>query len=465
MPRKFDAAVIGSGPGGYVAAVRAAQLGLKTVCVEKNQTLGGTCLNVGCIPSKALLQSSEHYEWLKKHSQEHGILAKDISLDFSKMSQRKNQIVKGLVDSIAALFKKNGIEPILGTAKFLDSRTILVEGEKGQQQIEADNVILATGSEPITLPFLPFDEKVVLSSTGALALPHVPKKMTVIGAGVIGVELASVFQRLGSQVVLIEMLDIICPAMDPAISRMLLQVLRKQGLEFHLESKVTKAKVDSNNATLTYIENGQENSITSDVVLVAVGRRPYTQGLDLAKAGITPDSKGFVKVDGLFRTSAKNVYAIGDLIDGPMLAHRASEEGIAVAEIIAGHAPHLNYMAIPNVIYTSPEVAAVGMTEPEAKASGWQLKIGNCAFRGNPRARCSGEIEGAVKIIGEASSGRLVGLHILGAHASEMIGEGVIAIEKRATLEEIAQAPHAHPTMTEAIKEAALNALGRAIHF
>ena len=463
--KQYDVAVIGSGPGGYVAAIRCAQLGFKTVCIERENTLGGTCLNVGCIPSKALLQSTEYYEWLKKDAKEQGIEAKEVSFNFVQMMQRKGKVVEQSVKGVAGLFQKNQITWVQGTAHLQSQHMIEVDDGKEKHVIEAENIILATGSEPIPLPFLPFDEKRVISSTGALALNEVPKKMLVIGAGVIGVELASVYNRLGTQVVIVEMLDRITPAMDQAISKLLLQVLKKQGLEFHLSSKVTKAQVSADSVALTFVEDGKEVNMTADVVLVAVGRRPYTKSLGLAEIGIEMTPKGFVSVDGNFRTNISTIYAIGDIVDGPMLAHRASEEGMAVAEILAGQSPHVNYLAIPNVIYTHPEVAALGLTEAEAREMGLDVKVGTCLFRANPRARCSGYTEGLVKIIGEANTGRLLGMHIMGPHASEMIGEGVLAMVKGATLEEIANASHAHPTLTEAIKEAALNSLGRAIHF
>jgi dihydrolipoamide dehydrogenase len=460
MEKKYDVAVIGGGPGGYVAAIRAAQLGFKTVCIDKRKTLGGTCLNVGCIPSKALLQSTEYYDWLMKSSKEHGIHVKEHALDFNQMMDRKAQVVKGLVDGVAFLLKKNKVEWIEGEASFSSPKTLQVN----QQTIEADHFILATGSDSIALPFLPFDEKNVLSSTGALSLPTIPKKMLVIGAGVIGVELASVYRRLGTEIVIIEMLDRICPAMDEAVSKMLLQILKKQGMTFHLGAKVTQANVQEKSVTLSVQIDNRQEQLEGDVVLVAVGRKPYSGGLNLKEIGLQVDARGFVQVNDRFQTNLPHIYAIGDLIDGVMLAHRASEEGLVVAEIMAGRAPHLNYMAIPNIIYTHPEVAAVGLTEEEAKAAGLEVIIGKSLFRGNARARCAGETEGMVKVIGDKKSDRLMGLHIIGAHASELIAEGVIAIEKRATLEEIAHASHGHPTLTEAIHEAVLDALGRPLN-
>lgn len=465
MDAEFDVVVIGSGPGGYVAAIRAAQLGLKTACIEKDKDLGGTCLNVGCIPSKALLHSTEYYDWILKKAQENGLIVEGTKVDFSKMMTRKREIVKSHVDGIDGLFKKNKVERILGTARLVSPHEIEVTNETEKKRIQTKNIILATGSESIPLPFAPFDEKKIISSTGALSLPTIPKKMVVVGAGVVGVELASVYNRLGTKVVIIEMLEKICPAMDQAISRTLLQILKKQGLEFHLGSKVAQIQEKGKGLSVTFEEAGKKEEIETDVVLVAVGRRPYTKNLGLGELGIETTPQGFIKVDGNFHTAVPTIYAIGDVIEGAMLAHRASEEGIAVAEIIAGIMPHINYLAIPNVIYTHPEVAALGFTEEEAKQAGMSLKIGSCLFRANSRARSTGEMEGLVKVIGDAESDRLLGIHILGAHASEMIGLGVMGIEKKMTITEMANACYAHPSMSEAIKEALLNALGRAIHF
>lgn len=457
---QYDLVVIGSGPGGYVAAVRAAQLGFKTACVEKEHTLGGTCLNVGCIPSKALLQSTEYYATMRHQGKELGLEFEGLSYEFSQMMKRKEEVVKGLTGSVDQLFKKNKVERIEGTAQFLNPQTL----EVGKRQITAKYFLIATGSEPIPLPFLPFDEKKVLSSTGALALPKVPQTMVVIGAGVIGVELASVYQRLGCDVTLVEMLDHICPTNDRAISRAFLQILKKQGLKFFLSAKVTEGKVHDKGVIVKFTYDTTEVTLDVDVVLVVVGRRPYTQGLGLDKAGVQLSPKGLIEVDSRFRTSQKHILAIGDVIDGPMLAHKASEEGVAAVELLAGLESHVNYTAIPNVIYTHPEVASVGLTENEAKEMGLIPQVGTVYFRGNARARCSDDTEGLVKIIGDQTSGRLIGLHIIGPHASELIAEGMIALEKKATLEDIARASHAHPTLSEAIKEAALTALQRPMH-
>ncbi len=462
--KEFDVVVIGSGPGGYVAAIRARQLGLKTACIEKEKTFGGTCLNVGCIPSKALLVSSEHVEFLREKAKEHGISCGNISFDFGRMMERKEQVVEGLVTSVAGLLKRNEVQAFQGTASFVSPHEIEVLSAAGKTRIYGKNFILATGSCPIELPFLRFDEKIVLSSTGALSLKRVPEKLLVIGAGVIGVELASVYQRLGAQVTIVEMLEAICPAMDGAVSRTLLRALTKQGISFHLGAEVLNANVSEKGVTLSVKTKEGNREFSGDRVLVSIGRRPYTEGLGLEKIGVEKTKKGFVAVDQNLRTSTSHIFAIGDLIDGPMLAHKASEEGVAAVELIAGLKPHVNYAAIPNVIYTHPEAAAIGFTEEEVKSLGVKYLAGSVSFKGNPRAKCSGDNEGLVKVIGEEKRGRLIGMHIIGPSASELIGEGMMAMEKRATLQEIASAPHAHPTLSEAIKEACLQALGRAVH-
>lgn len=455
-----DLVIIGSGPAGYVAAIRARQLGLSTTVVEKHSTFGGTCLNVGCIPSKALLQSSEHFAFIEHDAKEHGIKVKSPGIDFKQMMKRKEEVVESLVGGVAGLLQRNKVSTVKGTARFVSPQEIDVDGTK----IQAKHFLLATGSDSIELPFLPFDEKVVVSSTGALSLQQVPKKMIVIGAGVIGVELASVYNRLGSEVTIIEMLDRITPTMDNQIGKSFQQILTKQGLTFHLDSKVTDAKIDKKGVTLTATIEGKEQQLKADVVLVAIGRRPYTDGLGLEEVGVAKTDRGFVTVDGNFRTSVPNILAVGDIVDGPMLAHRASEEGIAAVESLAGLTSHINYMAIPNVIYTAPEVASVGLTEEEAKEMGLEVLKGVYPFKGNARARCVGETDGMVKVVGDKKSGKLLGLHIVGANASEMIGEGVVALEKRATVKELAYASHAHPTLSESIKEAALGAVDKPIH-
>lgn len=455
-----DLIVIGSGPAGYVAAIRASQLGLSVAIVEKYSTFGGTCLNVGCIPSKALLQSSEHFAFIEKHADEHGIQLKNATVDFSKMMKRKEEVVASLVGGIEGLLKRNKVKTVQGSARFVSPEEIEVNGKK----MRAKHFLIATGSKPIELPFLPFDEKVVVSSTGALSLPSVPKKMVVVGAGVIGVELASVYSRLGSEVAIVEMLDRITPAMDNQIGKIFQKILSAQGLTFHLGAQVTDAKVSKKGAELSVRIKGKESTLKADVVLVAIGRKPYSEGLGLEEIGIAKTKQGFIVVDGNFCTNHPNILAVGDIVDGPMLAHRASEEAVAAVESLAGKSSHINYMAIPNVIYTTPEVAAVGLTEEEGKEMGLELITGVFPFKGNARARCVGETEGVVKVIGEKNSGRLLGVHLVGANASEMIGEGVVAIEKRATVRELAYTSHAHPTLSEAIKEAALAACEKPIH-
>ncbi len=458
MDEKYDVAVIGSGPGGYVAALRAAQLGLKTVCIEKGPTFGGTCLNVGCIPSKALLQSSEYYSLFKEDGQMFGIMANDLSFDFDKMQQRKLKIVEELVAGISGLFKSHKVASKQGIAKFISPTRIAINRDGIIEELEASHFILATGSEPTELPFLPFDEKTIVSSTGALALPAPPKKMILIGAGVIGVELASVYNRLGTEVTIIEMLDRICPTMDHAVSKLLWQLLKKQGLNFHLNAKLLEGTPNKKGATLKVEIDGAQQSMDADVVLVAVGRRPFTKGLGLQEIGVMMSPRGEVTVDSSFRTNFPHIFAIGDIIEGPMLAHRASTEGIAVAEIIAGKTPRVNYMAIPNVIYTHPEVGAVGLTEKEALDKNLKITIGIAQFKANPRARCMGYSEGMVKVIAETQSRRIIGFHIVGHQASEMIAECSLAIDKKTTLDEFASLCHAHPTLSETIHEAVLNA-------
>lgn len=453
----YDVAVIGAGPGGYVAALRAAQLGLRTVCIEKDPTFGGTCLNVGCIPSKALLQSTEHYAFLRDEGNLHGILANELSFDFAQTQKRKSEIVQGLVAGISGLFKRTKVTTKHGVAKFVTPSRISILGADGVEELEARHYILATGSVPTQLPFLPFDEKWIVSSTGALNLEAPPKKMVVVGAGVIGVELASVYNRLGSEVTIIEMLDRICTPMDLGVSKMLLQLLKKQGLNFHLGAKLLKGEKKAEQVELSVEMEGKEQVLNADVVLVAVGRRPYTKGLGLADVGIALNGNGGVVVDANFKTNHPHVYAIGDIIEGPMLAHRASIEGIAVAEIIAGLHPRVNYMSIPSVVYTHPEMAAVGLTEQEAKQKGLQIKVGSSPFKANPRARCLGYSEGMIKVIAETVSRRIIGIHILGPQASELIAEAVLAIDRKATLEDLAALCHAHPTLSETLHEAVLN--------
>jgi len=452
----YDVAVIGAGPGGYIAALRAAELGLKTVCIEKEKSLGGTCLNIGCIPSKALLQATERFAFLKEKGEKIGINASGLSVDLAQMMRTKEEVVSGLTSGIEGLFKKAGVEWVKGEAAFDSPSSVTVAGK---ERIEAKHFILATGSEPIPLPFLPFDEKRILSSTGALSLPEAPKKMAVVGAGAIGLELASVYGRMGSEITVIEMLERACPGMDETVGKTVERALKNRGMRFFFSSKVTQGEVSEKGVLLTVEAGGEAKEIKADVVLVAIGRRPYTKGLNLKAAGLSLNDKGELPVNGSLQSEVKQIYAVGDMIDGPMLAHKASEEGAAAAELIAGRQAKVPYIAVPNVIYTHPEGASVGLTEEQAKEKGISLIKGSAYFKANPRARCQMETEGVVKILGEKNSGRLIGLHIVGPQASELIAVGTTALIGRATVKEIAAAPHAHPTLAEALKEAAQAAL------
>jgi len=460
MNKNCDVLVIGSGPGGYVAAIRAAQLGKNVLCVDKRKELGGTCLNIGCIPSKTLLHTTESYWKLLHHGQERGLETTGLSVNFSQMMTNKRKVISGFNAGIAGLFKKNKITHLCGQASFRGTHEVqLSTGET----ITFKEAILATGSEPIALPFLPFDEKRILSSTGALSLEAPPQKLLVIGAGVIGVELGSVYSRLGSEVLFIEFLDCICPALDHSLSKALQESLTRQGMQFYLSSKVIEATVQDSITLQVETPSGLQ-TFTGDAVLVAIGRKPYTAGLGLDTVGIATNPKGMVLVDRQFRTNLSHIFAIGDLIDGPMLAHKASEEGVAVAEIIAGKKPLVDYSTIPQVAYTYPEVAAVGFTEKETQALCLTIKTGVFPFKANSRAKCNDEDDGFVKIIADAASDEILGVHIIGAHASELIGEGVVAMQNRMTSQGLAETSHAHPTLSEAIKEAALAVNGRAIH-
>lgn len=457
---EFDVVVIGAGPGGYVAAIRAAQLGFKTACVEKRKELGGTCLNVGCIPSKSLLQSSEFYHHILTEAQNHGIAIQDLSFQFEKIMKRKQSVVSGFVQGIEGLFKKNKIHHFTGLGKLLDPHTIQV----GEKTLQSKNIILATGSEPIALPFLKFDEETVLSSTGALSLKKVPEKMLIVGAGIIGVELGSVYARLGTKVEFVEFLDHIIPSTDRALSKAMLKILQSQGMKFYLSHKVVSGKKTSKGIELSVESSEGSRTLSGDVVLVAIGRKPYSKDLGLEKLGIEVNEKGMVKVNDLFQTNHPNIYAIGDLINGPMLAHKASEEGIAVAEILSGKNPEVMYLSIPNVAYTYPELASVGITEEEAKKRKIEIVTSQFPFKANSRARCMGEGEGFVKMIMEKKSQRLIGVHILSVHAGELIQEAALALKLKATARDIAETSHAHPTLSESLKEAALMLFQGAIH-
>ena len=455
----YDLLVIGAGPGGYVAAIRAAQLGMKVACVEKRKTLGGTCLNAGCIPSKTLLSSTESYWKLSTHGEKQGIICKDLRVDFQQMMARKEEVVLSLAQGISGLFQKNRIDWIQGSASFLTPTSVQV----GTQQIEARSILLATGSEAVPLPFLPFDEEKVLSSTGVLALSSIPKKLLIIGAGVIAVELGSVYLRLGSEVECVEFFDRVCPASDRALSKELEKILTAQGMLFQFSYKVTEGKVGSD-VTLTLENKEGKKTITADKVLVAIGRRPHIEGLNLSSIGIALDPKGKVPVNNSFQTILPHIFAIGDLIDGPMLAHKASEEGVAVAELLAGLRPTIDYFAIPNVVYTFPELASVGLTEEEAKEKGLSYKSATFPLKANSRARSTGEDVGFIKMIAHSTTRQLLGIHILSPHASELIAEATLAIQTRQTVAALLQTCHAHPTLSEALKECALALFGTSLH-
>ena len=461
----YDVVVIGAGPGGYVAAIRAAQLGKRVALIEKRATLGGTCLNVGCIPSKALLESSELYATVQSRLGEHGIAAGEVSLDLATLMARKDRVVKEVVDGLGVLMKKNKIAIIPGAARFETPRRLVVEGADGSSTVEAADVIIATGSAPVELPFLKFDGDRVISSTEALTLDAVPGHLAVIGAGAVGLELGSVWRRLGAQVTVIEMLPQIVPAADAQLARTLERSLKQQGMELRTKTKVSGAEVKRGKVAIT-IEppKGEAEVIKVDRVLVAVGRRPVTAGLGLEQLGVVVDGAGFIKVDTQLRTTVDGVWAIGDVVGHPMLAHKAEEEGIAAAERIAGLPGHVSYGAIPNVVYTWPELASVGQTEEQLKADEREYKAGRYYFKANARAKTMGEEEGLVKVLADKASDRLLGVHIVGPRASDMIAEAVVAMEFSASAEDVARSVHAHPTLAEVMKEAALAVDRRAIH-
>jgi dihydrolipoamide dehydrogenase len=463
----YDVIVIGSGPGGYVCAIRAAQLGLKTAVVEKDKTFGGTCLNVGCIPSKALLYASELFEEAGHKFGSMGIGVPAPKLDLGRMMKFKDEGVEGNVKGVEFLFKKNKVETFHGIGRVAGLGKVEVTGESGKKQaLEAKNIVIATGSDVARLRGVDIDEKRIVSSTGALTLGAVPKKLLVIGAGVIGLELGSVWRRLGAEVEVIEFLDRILPGMDSEVARQFQRILEKQGIKFRLAHKVTAvdAKGKTLKASVEPAAGGNSETVEVDVVLVSIGRVPYSEGLGLKEVGVALDEKGRVKVDGHFRTGVAGVFALGDVIAGPMLAHKAEDEGVAVAEIIAGQAGHVNYDAIPNVIYTYPEVASVGRSEDELKQEGVAYKAGKFPFTANGRAKVNKTTEGFVKILADAKTDRVLGVHIVGADAGTLIGEVTLAIEFGAAAEDIARTCHAHPTLSEAVKEAALAVDGRPIH-
>jgi len=454
--QNVDLIIIGSGPGGYVAAIRAAQLGMNVVCVEKEKTLGGTCLNVGCIPSKALLESSHKYVEAGHHLRDFGINVEKVLLDLKKMMERKDKVVEQLTHGIDFLFKKNKITRLVGDARIQSAQEVTINNETWKTSC----ILIATGSESATLPGIKIDEKKIVSSTGALALNKVPEKMIVVGGGYIGLEMGSVWQRLGSKITVVEFMDRIVPLMDIEVGTALQKALMKQGIEFKLSTKV-KSIVEKKESLLVDIE---KETLDADVVLVSTGRKPYTQGLGIEKVGVALDEKGFIKVNKNYETSVKGIFAIGDVIGGMMLAHKAEEEGIAAVEIMAGLAGHVNYNAIPPVIFTSPEVASVGKTEEELKAENRAYKVGKFPFLANARAKAVGETEGFVKILADAKSDLVLGVHIIGPDAGTLIAEAAIAMEFSASSEDIARTCHAHPTLNEAVKEAAFAVEGRAIH-
>jgi len=465
---QYDVIVIGSGPGGYVAAIRCAQLGLKTACIEKYSTFGGTCLNVGCIPSKALLDSSEHYHNAAHTFKTHGINLDNLSVDFNQMVTRKNEVVAQTTGGITFLFKKNKITSYQGMGSFKDKNTIVITKEDGSQEtITGKNVIIATGSKPSSLPFLPVDKKRIITSTEALNLPEVPKHLILIGGGVIGLELGSVYARLGAKVSVIEYMDAIIPTMDKQLGKELQKSLTKIGMEFYLGHKVTGASVAGEEVTVTFdTPKGEQKELKGDYCLVAVGRVSYTDKLGLENIGITVEERGKkITVDEHLETSVKGIYAIGDVIRGAMLAHKAEDEGTFVAEIIAGQKPHINYNLIPGVVYTWPEVASVGQTEEQLKEKGVKYKSGSFPFKASGRARASMDIDGFVKVLADATTDEILGMHMIGPRAADMIAEGVVAMEFRASAEDVTRMSHAHPTYTEAIREACLAATeNRAIH-
>jgi dihydrolipoamide dehydrogenase len=462
MSETFDVIVIGSGPGGYVCAIRAAQLGLKTACVEKRATLGGTCLNIGCIPSKALLQSSEEFEKTKHALKDHGVLVDGVKLDLARMQARKQEVVTANTKGVEFLFRKNKITWLKGTGRITAPGAVDVDGTP----YTTKNIVIATGSDSVPLPGVTIDEKQIVTSTGALELDKVPAHLVIVGAGVIGLELGSVWHRLGAEVTVVEFLDRIVPGMDTEVATAFQRILQKQGFKFRLGAKVTGATTAPDGVTLTFepVKGGASETLKADIVLVSIGRRPYTDGLGLEAAGVALDDRKRVQVDAHYATNVPGIYAIGDVIAGPMLAHKGEDEGVAIAEILAGQAGHVNYDAIPSVVYTWPEVASVGKTEEELKAGGVAYTVGKFPFTANGRARAMGDTDGFVKVLADKATDRLLGAHVLGPDAGTLIAELTTAIEFGASAEDVGRICHAHPTLSEAVKEAALAADGRALH-
>ena len=467
MENNFDVIIIGGGPGGYVCAIRAAQLGLKTACIESRGSLGGTCLNIGCIPSKSLLNLSENFHKAKKDFNQQGIEISDIKLNIDKMMSNKNKSIQVLTKGVEFLFKKNKVTYLKGKGVLFSKNDVVVYNNNKKENYKAKNIVIATGSDATSVPGIKIDEKNIISSTGALSLNKVPNKLVVIGGGYIGLEMGSVWSRLGAEVTVIEYLDYITPGMDREISKEFQKILNKQGIKFKLNSKVNSVKNKNDSVLVEFTDNKDKKNqtIEADKVLVSVGRKPYTEGLNLSKIGVMKDEKGRIKVNEKLQTSISNIYAIGDVIKGPMLAHKAEDEGIAVAEILAGQAGHVNYDVIPGVIYTSPEVATVGKTEEQLKSENKSYKVGKFPFLANSRAKVNNETEGFVKILADSSTDKVLGVHIIGPHCGDMIAEMALAMEFGASSEDIARTCHAHPTHTEAIKEAALAVDKRPIHF
>ncbi|MBA2245449.1 MAG: dihydrolipoyl dehydrogenase [Gemmatimonadetes bacterium] len=456
----FDLVVLGGGPGGYVAAIRAAQLGMTTACVEKEDALGGTCVRVGCIPSKALLDSTELFDQIRHKTESHGITVGEPEIDVARMHERKDAVVKANTEGVAFLFRKNKIEWVRGFGRLAGTDRVEVESAEGTRTLQAKNILLASGSVPVELPFLKFDHERIIDSTGALALPEVPGHLVVVGGGVIGLELGSVWLRLGAKVTVLEMMPTILPGMDAEIVRQADRIFRKQGFEIRTKTRVTGAERNGDKVTVS-IEGA--DSIEADYLLVSVGRRAYTEGMGFEEAGIKLE-RGVIQVDERYHTGVANIYAIGDAIGGAMLAHKAEEEGVAAVENIAGKHGHVMYEAVPNVVYTWPEIASVGITEEQAKEREGEYRVGKFPFSANGRARAMGETDGLVKIIADARTDRMLGAHILGPRASDLIAELALAMEFHSSAEDIGRSVHAHPTLPEAIKEAALGVIGRTLH-
>ena len=460
-----DLVVIGGGPGGYVASIRAAQLGLSVVCVELDKTLGGTCVNVGCIPSKALLGSSEHYEFATKHAAEHGIRIQGVSLDLAQMMKRKTDVVASNIKGVEFLFKKNKVTWAKGVGTLKAGNVVEVKAIDGALTTYTPrHVILATGSVPMHLPFLPFDEDRVLSNIGALRIPEVPKHLIVIGGGVIGLELGSVWRRLGAKVTVIEYAPTILPGNDDDITKEATKIFSKQGLELHTATKVVDGRRDGAKVIIETEKDGQKQSFEADYVLVAIGRKPALTGVDAAALGLALGKRGEIIVDAQMRTNLPNVFAIGDAVGGKLLAHKAEEEGVVAAEVIAGKHAHMHYHNMPGIVYTWPEIATAGLTESEARATGKAIKIGKFPFSANGRARTMGSTEGFVKFITDAATDEILGCHMIGPNVSDLLSEVVLAMEYRGTADDIGETVHSHPTLSETVKEAALNALGRSLH-